>query len=86
MQAGLLTLPVRQRQAVVLRHIEELGNVEIGQIMEISVESLTARGKRALRVALVTRAKIWGIVMVEKQQKIDEKDSVLDGFFEVAKG
>ncbi len=63
LQAALLTLPVRQRQAVVLRHIEELGNVEIGQIMEISaeaVESLTARGKRALRGALAARREDLG--------------------------
>lgn len=63
LQAALLDLPERQRQAVVLRHIEELGNVEIGQIMEISaeaVESLTARGKRALSVALAARREELG--------------------------
>jgi RNA polymerase sigma-70 factor (ECF subfamily) len=51
LQAGLMQLPDRQRQAVVLRHIEELSNPEIAEIMDISVEaveSLTARGKRAL--------------------------------------
>lgn len=55
LQAALMTLPDRQRQAVVLRHIEELSNPEIAGIMEISVEaveSLTARGKRALAAAL----------------------------------
>ena len=51
LQEALQSLPERQRQAVVLRHIDELGNPEIAEIMEISVEaveSLTARGKRAL--------------------------------------
>lgn len=55
LQAALNRLPMRQRQAVVLRHIEGLANPEIGQIMEISVEaveSLTARGKRALSADL----------------------------------
>jgi RNA polymerase sigma-70 factor (ECF subfamily) len=43
-------LPERQRQAVVLRHIEGLPNPEIARIMGLgveAVESLTARGKRA---------------------------------------
>lgn len=63
LQVALLDLPERQRQAVVLRHIEELGNAEIAQIMEISaeaVESLTARGKRALSVALAARREELG--------------------------
>lgn len=58
LQGALMTLPDRQRQAVVLRHIEELSNPEIAGIMEISteaVESLTARGKRALTAALAGR-------------------------------
>jgi RNA polymerase sigma-70 factor (ECF subfamily) len=55
LQAALAALPDRQRQAVVLRHIEGLTNPEIAAIMEIgveAVESLTARGKRALAAAL----------------------------------
>lgn len=51
LQQALGQLPDRQRQAVVLRHIEGLANPEIAEIMDISVEateSLTARGKRAL--------------------------------------
>lgn len=58
LQAALMQLSDRQRQAVVLRHIEELSNPEIAGIMEISVEaveSLTARGKRALTAALAGR-------------------------------
>lgn len=52
---ALATLPDRQRQAVSLRHIEEMSNPEIAEIMDIgveAVESLTARGKRALAAAL----------------------------------
>jgi len=48
---ALAQLPDRQAQAVSLRHLEGLTNPEIAQIMDISVrsvESLTARGKRAL--------------------------------------
>ena len=55
LQYALNALPERQRQAVVLRHIEEMGNPEIAAIMEISteaVESLIARGKRALAAEL----------------------------------
>lgn len=55
LNAALATLPDRQRQAVVLRHIEGLQNPEIAQVLEIgveAVESLTARGKRALAAAL----------------------------------
>ena len=55
LQAALAALPDRQRQAVVLRHIEGLTNPEIAAIMDIgteAVESLTARGKRALSAIL----------------------------------
>lgn len=56
-------LPERQRQAVALRHLEGLANPEIAEIMDISpraVESLTARGKRALAALLGTRKKELG--------------------------
>ena len=52
---ALANLPERQRQAVVLRHIEGLTNPEIALVLDIgveAVESLTARGKRTLTVAL----------------------------------
>ena len=55
LQRALDTLPDRQRQAVVLRHIDGLANPEIAAILETgveAVESLTARGKRALTLAL----------------------------------
>ncbi len=58
LQIALDELPDRQRQAVILRHIEELSNPEIAGIMGISVEaveSLTARGKRALAAILAGR-------------------------------
>lgn len=61
--AALDELPDRQRQAVVLRHIEGLGNPEIAEIMDISteaVESLTARGKRALSAILAGRREDLG--------------------------
>ncbi len=55
LEQALNSLPERQRLAVVLRHIEGLGNPQIAEIMDMSVEaveSLTARGKRALAAAL----------------------------------
>ncbi|NNE60819.1 MAG: RNA polymerase sigma factor [Woeseia sp.] len=58
LDAALKQLPDRQRQAVVLRHMEDMSNPEIAAIMDIgveAVESLTARGKRALTDALFER-------------------------------
>jgi len=55
LETALAELPDRQRQAVVLRHIEGLSNPEIAAVMEIgveAVESLTARGKRTLAAVL----------------------------------
>lgn len=55
---ALAQLPDRQAQAVSLRHLEGLSNPEIAEIMDISlrsVESLTARGKRALTDILAGR-------------------------------
>ncbi len=55
---ALAQLPDRQAQAVSLRHLEGLSNPEIATIMDISlrsVESLTARGKRALTDILAGR-------------------------------
>lgn len=63
LQAALAALPERQRQAVVLRHIEGLSNPEIAEAMGIgveAVESLTARGKRALQAALAGRRDALG--------------------------
>ncbi|MDU8942128.1 RNA polymerase sigma factor [Ovoidimarina sediminis] len=58
LDAALRELPARQRQTVILRHIEGLTNPEIARVMDIgveAVESLTARGKRALKAALEGR-------------------------------
>ncbi|SHF24545.1 RNA polymerase sigma-70 factor, ECF subfamily [Ruegeria intermedia] len=63
LNVALAQLPERQRQAVVLRHIEELSNPEIAEIMRISVEaveSLVARGKRALAAILSGRREELG--------------------------
>ncbi|WP_092898225.1 RNA polymerase sigma factor [Rhodobacter sp. 24-YEA-8] len=52
---ALAALPERQREAVVLRHIEGLSNPEIAAVMGVgieAVESLTARGRRGLAQAL----------------------------------
>jgi len=63
LEAALGQMPERQRQAVVLRHIEGLTNSEIAHVMDIgveAVESLTARGKRALAAALAPRREALG--------------------------
>jgi RNA polymerase sigma-70 factor (ECF subfamily) len=63
LETALADLPDRQRQAVVLRHIEGLTNPEIAAVMEIgveAVESLTARGKRALAAGLAGRRDALG--------------------------
>jgi RNA polymerase sigma-70 factor (ECF subfamily) len=55
---ALAHLPERQAQAVALRHLEGLTNPEIAAVMDIgveAVESLTARGKRALAAILAGR-------------------------------
>ena len=55
LHTALTALPERQAQAVRLRHLDNLTNPEIAQIMGLTVEaveSLTARGKRALQVQL----------------------------------
>lgn len=61
-------LPDRQRQALVLRHIEGMSNPEIAEIMQIgveAVESLTARAKRALAMALGDQREELGYADVE---------------------
>ena len=53
--AALQSLPDRQREAIVLCHYQELGNIEAAAVMGVSVEaleSLLGRGRRALRAAL----------------------------------
>ena len=54
--AAVAELPERQRAAIELCHFQECGNIEAAEILGISVEaleSLLARGRRALRVRLM---------------------------------
>lgn len=63
LQTALDLLPDRQRQAIILRHIEGLSNPEIAAAMEIgveAVESLTARGKRGLAKLLADQREELG--------------------------
>lgn len=53
--AALAKLPERQRSAIELVHFQELTNIAAAETLEISVEaleSLLARGRRALKAAL----------------------------------
>jgi RNA polymerase sigma-70 factor, ECF subfamily len=52
---AVLQLPERQRAAILLCHYQECGNIEASEILGVSVEaleSLLARGRRALRQRL----------------------------------
>lgn len=54
-ERALAGLPERQRAAIVLCHFQELSNIEAAAALEVSVEaleSLLARGRRALRATL----------------------------------
>ena len=58
-RAALQTLPPRQREAIVLCHYQELGNIEAARVMGVTVEaleSLLSRGRRALKAALADLA------------------------------
>ncbi|HLK26633.1 MAG TPA: RNA polymerase sigma factor [Caulobacteraceae bacterium] len=53
--AAMAKLPHRQREAIVLCHYQELGNIEAAELMGVSVEaleSLLARARRNLRTML----------------------------------
>ena len=63
LNVALTSLPDRQREAVVMRHIEGLSNPEIADVMDIgieAVESLISRGKRALVAILAKRQEELG--------------------------
>ncbi|MFC2954022.1 RNA polymerase sigma factor [Marinicaulis aureus] len=52
---ALEKLPERQKLAITLCHYQEMSNIEAAEIMDVSVEaleSLLARGRRALRTSL----------------------------------
>ena len=56
---ALAALPDRQREAIVLCHYQELGNIEAANLMGVSVEaleSLLSRARRTLRGALADMA------------------------------
>ena len=58
-ERALADLPERQRAAIVLCHYQDCSNVEAAAALEVSVdalESLLARGRRALRAALSQEA------------------------------
>lgn len=58
-RTALAALPPRQREAIVLCHYQELGNIEAAALMGVSVEaleSLLSRGRRALKAALADLA------------------------------
>jgi len=53
--AALAALPERQRAAIVLVHYQDLTNIAAAEMLDVSVEaleSLLARGRRALKAAL----------------------------------
>jgi RNA polymerase sigma-70 factor (ECF subfamily) len=58
-QAALAQLPERQREAVLLCHYHELGNIEAAAVLGVSIEaleSLLSRGRKRLRELLITEA------------------------------
>jgi RNA polymerase sigma-70 factor (ECF subfamily) len=58
-QRALTGLPDRQRDAILLCHYQELGNIEAAAVLGVSIEaleSLLARGRRRLRELLAEEA------------------------------
>lgn len=56
---ALMALPPRQREAIVVCHYQDMGNIEAARAMGVTVEaleSLLSRGRRALKVALADLA------------------------------
>jgi RNA polymerase sigma-70 factor, ECF subfamily len=57
-QQAIDALPERQREAILLVHYQDLGNIAAADAMEISVEaleSLLSRGRRSLRATFAAR-------------------------------
>jgi len=64
LRRALAQLPERQRVAITLRHLQELSNPEIAEVMDTSieaVESLLSRGKRELSALLIGQQKRLGL-------------------------
>jgi len=64
LRRALDALPERQKRAVELRHFDELSNPEIAEALEVSVEaveSLLARGRRALAQSLAPHRRRLGL-------------------------
>jgi RNA polymerase sigma-70 factor (ECF subfamily) len=58
-EAALAQLPERQREAILLCHYQELGNIDAAAVLDITVEaleSLLSRGRRRLRELLAGEA------------------------------
>jgi RNA polymerase sigma factor (sigma-70 family) len=54
-ERAMAGLPHRQREAIVLCHYQELGNIDAAALMQVSIEaleSLLSRARRSLRAAL----------------------------------
>ena len=84
LQAALNELPARQRQAVVLRHIEGLSNPEIAEIMnhgrgggKPDIAGQTRAGRRRSR----DEKRSWDMPMTGD----DHDDRALDAFFDAAR-
>lgn len=61
---ALAQLPERQREALHLRHLQELSNPEVAELMQISieaVESLLSRGRRGLKGLLLGQQNAIGL-------------------------
>jgi len=57
-ELALKSLAPRQRAAIILCHLHEMGNLEAAAVLEVSVEaleSLLGRGRRGLRAALMNQ-------------------------------
>lgn len=64
LNAAIDTLPDRQKQALQLRHFQDISNIEIAEIMETSVEaieSLLGRARRSLADRLLHRQDELGL-------------------------
>ena len=67
--AALQALPERQRLAITLFHYEGMSQIEVGEVLGISdeaVESLLARARRTLKVALKEE---WRGLMPESEDE-----------------